>query len=600
MSTIVGINAFGQNPSACLVIDGKLVSFSHEERFTRIKGSEGLFPGLSLAWCLASNKLNLADVDRIAVNWNCNQYPWSVFNSLLSYKLKTLSFSKSANTQSKAGIHGLIELLNRYSPSYYKQSITDSLRMIGLKGTIPDVEFVGHHLSHAYQTYYQSSFDNAIVLVADGHGEIDCISGYAVQNGDFKRILHYPIPYSLGWFYGAFTAYLGFRPNSEEGKLMGLAAYGECRKDNNPWLSRLDKIIKVTGNGLEINPNFFKFGDNDYHPRYTNALVEYITSFDKDLTPVGLNDKCLIDGTVQSRYLLDKYIDLAYAVQTRLEEVIVSLVKEMVHLSGIRNLCLAGGVFMNCKANGSITDGCGIENVFIHPAASDDGSAIGAAFYVAKEFGYDTRNIIQHVQYGASYTNDDVINHLNAYGISYKISNDISQDVAKLIGQGKFVGWFNGASEMGARALGGRSIIASPIFSETKQALNKQVKRREFWRPYCPSLTFENQANYIQNPTDTPFMICTKQATKLLAESAPAIVHVDNTVRPQSVKQDVLPKWHHLIEAVAKQTGHPILLNTSFNGSGEPIVNSPHDAIRTFFSTGLHALAMEDVLITKS
>jgi carbamoyltransferase len=265
----------------------------------------------------------------------------------------------------------------------------------------------------------------------------------------------------------------------------------------------------------------------------------------------------------------------------------------------MNNLCLAGGVFMNCKVNGVLWKDSGFEHIFVHPAASDDGSAIGAAFFAAREAGYSVSNPLRNVQLGASFSNDEVIRCLNSYGIPYKVSNDICTDVAELIGQGKFVGWLNGAAEMGARALGGRSIIASPVLSEVKDAINKQVKRREIWRPYCPSINYELRTDYLENDIESPFMIIANTATQALKANAPAIVHIDGTVRPQTVQKKILPKWHHLIESVAKTTGHPVILNTSFNGCGEPIVNSPHDAIRTFFSTGLHALAMEDVLIIK-
>lgn len=599
MSAILGINAFGQNPSACLLLDGKLVSFSHEERFNRIKNSDGLFPGQSIKWCLQSNKITLQDISRIAVNWDCNKYPITVLMSIMKYNLQSFTNKPKSNSIRSAGIHGLIDSLNLYTPKYYKQKLTDSFRMLGFKGNIPKVQFVGHHLTHAYQAYYHSPYKDAIILVADGSGEDDCVSGYVVKDGVPLRILHYPVPYSLGWYFGAFTAYFGFKANSEEGKLMGLAAFGESNRENNQWLKRFDRILKVNEDGFELNPYYFKMGANDYHPRFTNALVDFITSFDADLTPIGLNEMCQINGCEQNRYLLQNYIDLAYAVQTRLEEAVVCLAKRLVKQTNILNLCLAGGVFMNCKANGEVWKQSGIRNLFIHPASSDDGSAIGAAMVVAQEFGCDIKDSLNHVQYGASFTNDEIRNCLDSFGLNYKDSSDICKDVADLIGQGKYVGWFNGSAEMGARALGGRSIIASPAFNGTKEKINRQVKRREMWRPYCPSIIYEAAMDYLVNELDSPFMICTNEAKNKLRETAPSTVHVDNTVRPQTVHSNIQPKWYDLLNYVKATTGHPVLLNTSFNASGEPIVNSPFDAIRTFYSTGLHAIALGDFLIIK-
>ncbi len=599
MNYLLGINAFGQNPSACLVQDGKLISFSHEERFNRLKGSTGLFPSLAVIWCLNSNGLKIEQIDKIAVNWDCNKYPYNILQNLISYKIKD-NFSRRAKPSAgKSSITGVIDYLNFFSPSTFKQKILDALRESGHKGKIPEIVFVDHHLSHAYQTYYQSGFKDSLVLIADGHGEENCVSGYKVINGQFSRILNYQVPYSLGWFYGGFTAYLGFQANRDEGKMMGLAAFGECRHNTNPWLERLDKILKITNNGYEIDPYFFKMGSNDFHPRFTNTLVDYITSFDKEMVPITLNEKCTDQGIVKNKYLMEKYIDLAYAVQTRLEEALVALVNNMLKNSRLSDLCLAGGIFMNCKANGTILKNCAIDNIFIHPASSDDGSCIGAAFYTARQLGFNVTNPLKTVQYGASFTNAEILSVVKGCGLSYQTPDDIGEEIAKIISINQFAGWFQGGAEMGARALGGRSIIASPVNPDTKDAINAKVKYRETWRPYCPSLLEEFKSKYLADDLDSPYMILAENATEELRLAAPSTVHVDNTVRPQTVNKDVLPLWYHLIESVQKYTGHPVILNTSFNVRSEPIVNSPHDAIRTFYSTGLNALAMGDILITK-
>ena len=406
---ILGINAFGENPSACLVRDGVLTSFCNEERFNRLKGSYGLFPSRSVLWCLKSQGLKLQDINKIAFYWGCHKYPGKMFMNLAKIKINLLtkkSYKYESSINAGGNFFNVLEQLGKFSPGHIKKSIRDHLRIFGHKGPIPEIEFVDHHIAHAYQTYYQSPFEKAIILIVDGHGEEDCVSGYSIQEGTLRKVFGYDIPYSLGWFYGAFTAYLGFIANRDEGKLMGLAAYGEKRKNNNPWLSRLDKILRVTPDGFEIDPLFLKFGGNEFHSRFTDHLVKYITSFNPDLTPIGVNEFAIKDGEKINKYLLDDYIDLAYAVQTRLEEALASLVARLVQETGIKNLCLAGGVAMNCKANSYIYEHTDINNIFIHPASSDDGSCIGASFYVAEQFGdniKNNKNTLKPLQPGPSY-----------------------------------------------------------------------------------------------------------------------------------------------------------------------------------------------------
>lgn len=597
---ILGINAFGQNPSACLLIDGHFVGFSHEERFNRLKGSHGLFPSHTIKWLLSSNKLSISDIDSIAVYWDYNKYPWEILSRLLKSRIQ-LAFSNfnHKNNGHTSGFYGMLEYLLEYSPKNMEQKIKDELRNFGHKERIPQMEFVDHHLCHAFQAYYQSQFDNTLVLVVDGHGEDNCVSGYAVKNGNLRRIINYKIPYSLGWFYGGMTAYTGFLANRDEGKLMGLAAYGEVRKLENIWINKLDEILKVNDNGYLLNPYYFKIGSNDYHSRYTNNLVEFITAINKNLQPVGLNETVVINGEIKNRYLLNEYIDLAYATQVKLEDALVSIVNRMIRETGVKNLCYSGGVAMNCKANRAIFDRCYLDNIFIHPASSDDGSAIGAAFYVAKENNNLKREPLLHSQYGISFSNNEIEKILKNCNIKYSTPDDVCIVAAKDLNEGKILGWFDGAAEMGARALGGRSIIANPCSNNVKDKINTNVKYRETWRPYCPSILDEHKQDYIKDATDSPFMILAAMATEKLRSSSPSVVHIDNTVRPQTVKGTILPKWAHLINEFRSLSGHPVILNTSFNVRGEPIVNSPYDAIRTFFSTGLDKLILGDFIISK-
>ena len=599
---VLGINGFGYNPSACLVRDGRLTAFCQEERLNRLKGSHGLFPSLAVSWCLKNEDVTLHDVDFIAFSWGARKYPWRMVKHLARERIRLLGkethYSISPGTQ-KSTAGSALEYLNSYSPKTVVSNIRDNLRLSGHKGPIPPVEFVEHHLSHAFQTFYQSSFDEASVLVADGSGEENCVSGFKFDERGHRREFNIDVPQSLGWYYSGFTAYLGFRPIRDEGKMMGLAAFGESRKSGNPWFEVLDKVLRVDGDGFALDPTYFKFGGNEYHPRFTDKLVRLITTRMPELEPVQINEFATSNGQMIHKYLLDDYVDLAYAVQTRLEDALVALANSLVRKTGIRNLCLAGGVFMNCKANRVILDESDIERVFIHPASSDDGSCVGAALYVSRGLGYDSRNTLRNVQLGPSFSNAEVEDAIKTCKLDYTVPDDICLEAAKLAAGGKIVGWFQGGCEMGARALGGRSIVASPLTEGVKAEINRSVKRREEWRPYCPSLCSESKGDYLVDPLETPFMILAREASERLRQYAPDTVHVDRTVRPQTVEKSVSPRWHSLIEHVGELTGQPVVLNTSLNVRGQPIACHPYDAIGMLFSTGLDALAIEDFLIQK-
>jgi carbamoyltransferase len=380
---------------------------------------------------------------------------------------------------------------------------------------------------------------------------------------------------------------------------MGLAAYGESRKSGNPWLELFDKIITISEGGFDLNPYYFRIGSHGHHPAFCDALADFVTSVDSDLTPVGVDEYDTVNGKTVRRYLRPGYIDLAYAAQTKLEEALISLVRGMKAGTGMRKLCLAGGVAMNCKANRAVLDACDLDGVFIHPASSDDGSAIGAAFFVARELDTLQWQPLTHACHGEAFGNDSISSLLENCGITYTAPDDICSSAARLLNDGKCIGWFDDGSEMGARALGARSIVANPLLPGVKDRLNTSVKYREQWRPYCPSLLTGHSREYLADPRDYPFMIMADNATQRCRDVCPDVVHVDGTVRPQTVDAAVLPKWAHLIEEFGSMSGHPVVLNTSFNVRGEPIVNNPYDALRTFFSTGLDALVLGDYLIEK-
>jgi carbamoyltransferase len=598
---ILGISTFGENPAACLVSDGVMRAFCQEERFTRLKVSAGHFPSQAVTWCLRSQGLSLADIDRIAVSWDCTKYPWAMLRHLVRVQLGLRGGGRAdgSSLSHSGGLGAAWRYLLGHTPAAFEQGIRDHLRDAGHRGPIPPIAFVPNHESHAFQAFHQSPFEESAVLVADGSGEEDTVSGYHFTRDRWRRLFRIEVPQSLGWYYGGFTAYLGFHANRDEGKLMGLAALGAARSGNNPWLERLDSVLRVSPAGFELDPTYFKFAGNEHHPRFSDRLRRFITGHDSRLEPVAVGEMSQIEGRLHPRYLLPEYVDLAYAVQDRLEEALLALARRLRQESGSDRLCLAGGVAMNCKANGRLLDEAGVREIFIHPASSDDGAAIGAALHVACREDRLLPQPLRHAQWGPSYSDDEIRSVLRACGAPFTAPSDVAETAADLLAENRLLGWFQGGVEMGARALGGRSIIACPGNPDTKERVNRRVKFREEWRPYCPSLTAESKARYLEATVEAPFMILARRATPDLSAAAPATVHVDGSVRPQTVARDILPLWHHLLESVGSRTGHPILLNTSFNVRSEPMVCTPQDAIRCFFGSGLDALAIGSFVVRK-
>ena len=598
---ILGIIAYGQNPAAGLLVDGKITAFAEEERFTRLKQSNGMFPGKAVSYCLAHAGLHLEDVDKIAFGWDCDKYPMAIFrnytaNYLKYKKRQKQAFSKGADASS---VFTAFDSLIEYHPSKIRSRIVQDLRGAGLSGDVPETVFVPHHLAHAYSTFYCSGFDEAGILTLDGSGE-DICTQLSIGAADGIRIVDStPIPHSLGWFYAAVTQYLGFLPYRDEGKLMGLAALGECRKNTNKWLEPLSKILKIGKGCYEVDPIYTKFGGHYYGGRFTDAMAKMITGVDAGAVPIMYGEKAQIDGRPQSKYLVETYIDIAWAAQELLERAALTLAEKLVRDMGQENLCMSGGVGLNCKMNGEVLRQSGCKNIFVQPASSDAGTALGAAMHVAREMGDDVRNPLDHVYFGPEYTNDEIRTALTNCKLDFRRTDNTADEAAALIEQGKIIGWFQGRMEFGPRALGGRSILANPVFPDIKDKVNEQVKYRESWRPFCPSMIYEKRDDYLADANEASFMIVAYHLKEDMKEKIPCIVHVDGTVRPQAVTREANPLYHELISNLGKRTGHPVVLNTSFNVRGEPIVCHPLEAVRCFFSSGLDALVIGDFVVEK-
>ena len=429
---ILGIIGFGQNPSACLLQDGKLIAFAEEERFTRLKGSDGMFPGKAVAFCLSFAKLKLNSVDRIAFGWDSTKYPLTMMRNFgsnyLKYKGKERRTYHKQKDHSSAVI--AMETLMEYHPKRIRSMIAAGLRSVGLQGNIPKIEFVNHHLAHAYSTYFCSDFNNAGILTIDGSGEDICTQLAIAEKNEVRIVESFPIPHSLGWFYAAVTEYLGFIPYRDEGKLMGLAALGEGRKENNKWIEPLSRILRIGNGTYEVDPIYTKFGGHYYGNRYTDEMVRLITSVDPNAEPIAYGEKVEINGHLQSKYLSDLYVDIAWAAQELLERAAIELAKKLVNNYGVVNLCIAGGVALNCKMNGEILRQSGCKNIFVQPASSDAGSALGAAMYIAKELGDNIRNPLKNVYTGPGFSNREVERILNNCMVSFQKTGDPAEEAA--------------------------------------------------------------------------------------------------------------------------------------------------------------------------
>jgi carbamoyltransferase len=390
------------------------------------------------------------------------------------------------------------------------------------------------------------------------------------------------MPHSLGWFYAAFTEYLGFDAYDGEYKVMGLAAYGG---PNREIAERVSRVLRPApdGIGYELETAYIHDGPHAYSGRFTDHLSELLGR----------------PPRASAQAIDDWHRDLAYAVQDALEQAVVRLARWAVRTTGIRRLCLSGGVAQNVKLNSRLLRLEEVDDVFAHPLCADSGSAAGAALAACFRATGERPERLTTLALGPEESEAEIEAALRLAHLDYERPEDPCDAVAAELAEGRIVGWFQGRMEAGPRALGQRSILADPRRVESRDRVNAIIKFREDWRPFCPSILAEAQSKYLVARSATPFMIVAVEATPALRTDAPAVVHVDGSVRPQTVAQQVLPRYHRLLAAFERRTGVPVLLNTSFNVKGEPIVCTITDALRTFWSTGLDVLAAGDFIVRK-
>jgi carbamoyltransferase len=571
---ILGINGLGVLPSACILQDGKMLVFAEEERFTRYKGSFGMMPENAVRFCLTFARLSLNDIDYIAFGWDCEKYRFKI-PVFLFWKY----MSRSPKFQGKSNLISFIGEMLKYHPENVKKLIAEML--VGIEGDLPEIKFVNHHLCHAASAFYFSGMEESYVLVLDGSGEEACTSIFKGDKSGLKLLKTITIPDSLGWFYQTFTEYLGFAPNNHEGKLMGLAAYGKPHEEIN---RKLEKVIQCMPNNYKLDAAYSFLGKHKKGRVFSEKLVELFGRPRLSHEPISQYHK-----------------DLAFAVQNKLEKIVLQIVESVSQRSDFNgNLCIAGGVGLNCKMNGSIVTLPFVKNLYVPSITSDSGSSAGAALVLANQCGDDVVQRIDHAYWGSSYNDKEIEEVLRVCGLKYTKEEKIEAKVAELLVQNKVVGWFQGRMESGSRALGARSILANPMLKQMQDIVNVKIKNRETWRPFAASILFEERETFVENPQESPFMAIAFHVKPSALNKIPAAVHIDGTTRPQFVKKNTNEKYWMLIKRFGDITGVYAVLNTSFNTNEEPIVESPVQAIKAFSASGMDGLAIGNFLILKN
>ncbi|MEY4311266.1 MAG: Decarbamoylnovobiocin carbamoyltransferase [Actinomycetota bacterium] len=592
---ILGISAYYHDSAASLIVNGKIVAAAQEERFTRKKHDSG-FPTNAINFCLKEAGISGSEVDQV------------VF-----YEKPLPKFERLLETYFAYAPHGF-KSFSMAMPVWLSEKLFQKRNLVReLKETVDSsvswvekMAFSEHHLSHAASAFYPSPFETAAVLTMDGVGEWPTTS-LAVGNGNQLEILkEIHFPHSLGLLYSAFTYFTGFKVNSGEYKVMGLAPYGK------PIYTKtiLDNLVDLKDDGsFHLNMDYFDYpaGLRMTNKKFAELFGGKVRKSESELT--------------------QKEMDLAASIQEVTEEVVLRLGKSIASETGQKNLCLAGGVALNCVANGKLLRAGYFENIWIQPAAGDAGGALGAALAAHHLMNGAPRTVnksgddMRGSYLGTHYNQSEIESRLTAAGAVFETVSDeqVIEQTATALAEGQAVGWHQGRMEFGPRALGGRSILADPRNADTQKTLNLKVKFRESFRPFAPSILREHVSQWFDLNTDSPYMLLVADVAKnrqipmtteqqslfgieklnIPRSEIPAVTHVDYSARIQTVHQDTNPRYHALIQRFFEKTGCPVIVNTSFNVRGEPIVESPEDAFRCFMGSDLDFLAVGNAILRK-
>ncbi len=594
MNSILGISAFFHDSAACILKDGKIIAAAQEERFTR-KKHDSNYPHNAIEFVLKYANLKLSEVDKIVFF----EKPFLKFERLLETYVAFapkgfVSFSKAMPIWIKEKLFQknlLFNKLKKHDQNYKSDQ---------------NIFFSDHHLSHAASAFYPSPFDEAIVLTADGVGEWATTTVAVGRNNDLeiKKEIHFP--HSLGLLYSAFTYYTGFKVNSGEYKLMGLAPYG-----NPIYEDKVKQLFDMKEDGtFRLNQKYFN---------YATGLTMTSKKFDDLFGQKPRNTK--------NEKITQFHMDIASSIQKVTEEIMINLVKSIRKEYGIKNLCLAGGVALNCVANGKILKEKIFDNIWIQPAAGDAGGSLGAALALWHIDLGNKRSVNLKDDMGGSYlgtefNQDEIERDLKIAGANFETLkyDEMINRTAQFLSNEKAIGWFQGRMEFGPRALGARSILGDPRSDKMQKNLNLKVKFRESFRPFAPSILREDLSTWFDINVDSPYMLLVaninsdkkiemnKEQKKLFGidklnikrSEIPAVTHVDYSARVQTVTKDTNNRYYDLISKFKEKTGCPVIVNTSFNVRGEPIVNTPTDAFNCFMGTELDYLVIGNCILDKS
>jgi carbamoyltransferase len=559
----IGLNSASHDSSVAAVEDGEVVYAAAEERFSRVK-HDRRFPEAALKAALDHVGASLREVDGVAFGWNTP----GLATAFRLARMATGHIPFGVDFVKGHIVWGVRELYTGGGKLQLKRDF----------GPLPPcgATFIDHHEAHAWSAFALSGFDEAAVLVVDGSGATQATSIYEASDGALRRRKVFLYPNSLGAFYMSFTDHFGFQIKSDEWKLMGLAAYGSPR-------FRMDEVIRVF--------------DDDY---WVNTYALWVTEKGRHRKGEALMRERFGPRRNPEEGISQEDRDLAASVQKATEEAMLMLARMAVDLTGQRHLCLAGGVAMNSKANGAVLSSGIVDRLFIQPAATDDGTAIGAAIAYQRRLQPSMPNRrMEHVYLGPSFSTEEVGRVLDGGRAAYLHVPNIEEVAARLVATGHVVGWFQGRMEFGPRALGSRSILGDPRDVGTRDRVNASVKFREEWRPFAPSCLAERSGEYFEPEVESPFMVVTQTVRADKREVIPAVTHADQTARVHTVRRDVNPRYWKLISEFDRLTGVPVVLNTSFNLRGEPIVCTPKDALRTFVTSGLDFLVIDDFIVPK-
>jgi carbamoyltransferase len=576
VTAILGLNAFHGDAAAALVLDGELVVAAEEERFNRVKHCAG-FPELAARWCLEDAGLEPGDLDHVAVSRD----PKANLGRKL---MRTIRHGASARYL-KARLENAAKVRDVRSALARALDVSpDALRA--------EVHNVEHHQAHVASAFFVSPFEQAAVLSVDGFGDFASTMLAVGRGNRFEVLDRVLFPHSLGIFYTALTQWLGFPKYGDEGKVMGLAPYG----DPEAQLGRMRDLVRLDGDLFQLGLDYF-----------THDKEGVDMTWDEQTPTIGriFSDR-MVEAFGPAREprteLERRHEDVAAGLQAMLEEAYLHLVRELWERTREPALCLAGGVALNAVANGRIRPETPFEDVYVQPAAGDSGTAVGSAYWVWNQhLGRPRGFVMEHAYTGPGYSDEECAAAARAAGFEPERLDDdrLFPEVARAIEAGDVVGWFQGRMEFGPRALGNRSIVVDPRRADMKDILNARIKHREPFRPFAPSILAEATGDWFEQDYTSPFMVLVYKTKPERRAQIPAVNHVDDTGRLQTVEERVSPRYHRLISEFARLTGVPVVLNTSFN-ENEPIVMTPEQAVDTFAKTKMDLLVLGNNLVRRA